>query len=230
MKDVDTATKGADDQKTGTSPSDGSQGATGQQPPQNQPTDIQKAIEKAIHDDRMKEGRDRAALEKREQAVLAKEKANQEAERAKELDELEEVKDKPEELSLVQRKQKLAADIRNHNAQLSKYQPILEAIEELGITDAGEFKKVITESRATQFELAINQAATENNIDASILKDKVKDFGLKDESSIKKLAAVLPKKTAVPPVDTGNNVGGGTDIDKLSPEEKIEWGLKHPPK
>jgi len=220
MENVDTATTDTDSQQTGASPSEGSQGVDGKQPPQKQDQtltpEVQELINKAIHDDRMKAGRSEAAIkkqqaeiERREAVIKEAEAKRQKQEEERELAELEAAKDKPDELPLIQRKQALAKDIRAFNAEKAQYQAIIDVLKELGVNDAESVKSQLTSVKETAYEMAVFEAATKQGVDADVLKDKADRLKIRDKESIEELASVMPKKAKIEPPDTGKTAGGG---------------------
>jgi len=187
-------------------------------------------VKKAAEDALSAAGRDAKTLEARksEQERREQELKNWESKRAKdeearELAELEAVKDKPEELPIVQRKQKLAADIKAFNLERDQAKPILDAIKTLGINDAEKLVERIRKAEVAEFEVTIFDVASKHNVDANVLKDKAGKLKLKEAVDIEELAASLPKKTVVPSPDSGKTLGG-SDSSKLSPEEKYRLG------
>ena len=197
-------------------------------------TFTQEQVAKAISDALSNAGRDaktfdtrKIDLDRRETSIKEAEAKWQKEQEDRDLAELEAVKDNPEELTLVQRKQKLANDIRTHNAEKAQFQGIIDACKELGINDAEDFKKVITESRSTKFVQTVSDVANKYNVDTEVLKTTAKELGLTDSAAIEKLASSLPKKNAVPAPDSGKTLGG-TNISGLSPEAKIRYGMEHP--
>jgi hypothetical protein len=221
MANTDMAGTSTDNQTTGESSSNGPQGAGIQQPPAEpaiSPTPIspetKALIEKAIHDDRMKTGRESRAFETAMADITAREAKILKIEQENELAELEKVKDKPEELSIIQRRQKLAADIRVHNAEIERFQ-----------TEKAQHTAELAEAKTGRFEMAISGIAEKNNVSVNVLKDWAAKRGITDLGLIEDYASVMPKKTVVITPDSGKNAGGGEDISRLSPRELISRGL-----
>ena len=221
MANTDMAGTSTDNQTTGASSSDGPQGAGIQQPPAEQaaaippiPPEIKALIEKAIHDDRMKTGRESKAFETAMADITAREAKILKIEQENELAELEKVKDQPEELSIIQRRQKLAADIRAYNAEVEKFQ----AEKALHTTE-------LAEAKTSRFDMAIAGIAEKNNVSTAVLKEWSAKRGITDLGLIEDYASVMPKKTAAIVPDSGKNAGGGEDISRLSPRELISRGL-----
>jgi len=124
------------------------------------------------------------------------------------------VKDKPEELSIVERRQKLAADIRVYNVEVEKFQ-----------AEKSLHTAELAEAKTSRFDMAVAGIAEKNNVSTAILKEWSAKRGITDLSLIEDYAAVMPKKTAVIVPDSGKNAGGGEDISRLSPRELISRGL-----
>jgi hypothetical protein len=173
-------------------------------------------IKKAVSDALAKAGREAKALETAKADIAKREADIRKAEQDRELAELEAVKDKPDELSILQRKQKLAADIRAHNAEVERQR------QEWDMHQAE-----LTELKAAKYELSINGVADKNGVSADLLKAKAIELGITDPAGIEKLAAIMPKKVAVPNVDSGKTMGGGVDTSNMSPRELITRGLKN---
>jgi hypothetical protein len=215
------ASAGTDGQTTGESSSNGSQGAGTQQPPAEKAAaiipdspEIKALIEKAIHDDRMKTGRETKEIETIKSDLSAREAKILKAEQEKELAELESVKEKPEELTLTQRRQKLAADIRTHNAEVEKFQ-----------AEKATHTAELAEAKISKFEMAVTGIAEKNNVSVNLLKDWAAKRNITDLALIEDYASVMPKKTVVITPDSGKNAGGGEDMSRLSPRELISRGL-----
>ncbi len=169
---------------------------------------------KAVSDYASRTGRVEETLIKREQIVKEAEARKAKEEQERELAELEKVKDKPEELSIIQRRQKLAGDIRAYNAEVEKFQ-----------AEKALHTAELAEAKTSRFEMAIAGIAEKNNVSTAILKEWSAKRGITDLGLIEDYASVMPKKTAVIVPDSGKNAGGGEDISRLSPRELISRGL-----
>jgi len=241
MAKSDIASKSTDSQKIGASLSEGAQGAGTQQPPASQTgtpsPDIQALIEKAIHDDRMTEGRKLKNVEAREAALTPREKAIQEAEarrqqeaqerEAAELDEaLNEVPEAQREAKKANLKsviQKTQDARKALDADLRQYRPILDTLKELGITDGETLRQTVLTSRATALEMTVFTIAEKNGVSAELLKDKAARLKITDEAGLNEIASVMPKKAEVHEVDSGKTTGGEkpyrlSDIPRIQAE------------
>jgi hypothetical protein len=169
---------------------------------------------KAVSDYASRTGRAEETLIKREQTVKEFETRKAKEEQERELAALEAVKDKPEELSIVERRRKLAADIRAYNAEAEKFQ-----------AEKALHTAELAEAKTGRFEMAISGVAEKNNVSGNVLKDWAAKRGITDLGLIEDYASVMPKKTVVIIPDSGKNAGGGEDISRLSPRELISRGL-----
>ena len=200
------------EQQTSTSeaPSAAQQGTPNQAPQ----TFTQEQVQKQVSDALARAGRAAKDLETRTADITAREIRILKAEQERELAELEAVKDKPEELSIVQRRQKLAADIRTHNAEVERQR-----------AEWLSHEAEITEAKATRFEVSVMSLAEKHGVSAEVLKAKAFELAITTAEGIAKLAEILPKKTIVPVPDSGKTTGGGEDLSKLSAMELITRGL-----
>lgn len=196
-----------------------------------EPVDITKTPEfiKAVSDELTLRGRKYGDLTKREKAIQEAEERRAKETEERELEELESVRDKPEELSLLQKKQSVAKTIRAFNAEKSQVQPILDTLKEFDITDADELRKLISETKETGFNATISEVSAKHKVDATVLKTKAERLGLKDRVLIDELASTMYKTTEIKSVDSGKSSGGGgKSFADMTPQEKMAYGEKHP--
>ncbi len=186
--------------------------AAKQETPATPKTFTESDVQKAVNDALAKAGREAKSIETARTEIAKREADIRKAEQDRELAELESVKDKPEELSIIQRKQKLAADIRAHNAEAEKKQQEWAAHE-----------VELAELKATKYEMSVFAVAEKNGVSADLLKAKATELGITDTAGVEKLAAIMPKKMAPPTTDSGKTMGGGTTPEKA--RDKISAGF-----
>ena len=177
-------------------------------------TFTQEQVQKQVSDALARAGRVAKDLETRTADITAREARILKAEQERELAELEAVKDKPDELPIVQRRQKLAADIRTHNAEVERRN-----------LEWATREAEINEAKATRFEVTVITLAEKHGVSAEVLKAKAFELAITSAEGIAKLAEILPKKSILPVPDSGKSVGG-EDTSKLSPEEKFRRGVE----
>ena len=175
------------------------------------PEQVQQQVSAALS----RAGRETKALETARADIATREARLLKMEQERKLAELEAVKDKPEELSIIQRRQKLAADIRTHNAEVEKRN-----------LEWATREAEVSEAKAIRFELALSGAAEKHGVSFEVRKAKAEKLGGTTPAGIEELAAFLPKKTIVPVPDSGKGTGG-EDFSKLSPEEKFRRGMEN---
>jgi uncharacterized protein YdcH (DUF465 family) len=188
-------------------------------------------VQKAVSDALAKAGRERKAIEDENATLKGRVSsfdinlAEIQQDRARLKATLEELGAKdPDKAKVVQKINELDAQIKANKADREK----LEA-ERL---QHGEMVKIAAER--TRADNIKEIAAKYEGSDAAILKELCDKAGIHDAARIKDIAATLWKKpvTAPPAIkpDSGITSGSGIDISKLSPTEKIEYGLAHPKK
>lgn len=201
-------------QNTGETQNSPAASATKQETPAATPTFTPEQVQQQISAALSKAGRASKNLETATAAIAAREAMIQKAEQERELAELEAVKDKPDELTILQRKQKLAQDIRAHNTERQAW-----------LVEKASHEAEINEAKATRFEVSVYTIAEKAGVSPESLKEKASEIGLTDVAAIEKLAALMPKKTPATVPDSGKTAGGGEDLSKLTPRELINRGL-----
>ena len=173
-------------------------------------------IDKAVSDYASRTGRIEETMKRRQAELDAKEKAIQDAEQARELAELEAVKDKPEELSLVQRKQRLAGEIRTYMADKAAF-----------AAEKAEWQSQIAEAKAARFEAEVAGIAAKHQVDGELLKAWIGERRVSDLNLIEDRASLMPKKQATAAHIDSGKTAGGIDFSKLKPEEKFAMGVEN---
>jgi len=201
-------------QDTGATQNSPAAPATAQETPTASQTFTPEQVQQQISAALSRAGRETKNLEIARADIAAREARLLKMEQERELAELEAVKDKPEELSIIQRRQKLAADIRSHNEEVEKRN-----------LEWATRESEVNEAKAIRFELALNGAADKHGVSLEVLKAKAERLGVATPDGIEELAAVLPKKIIMPVPDSGKGTGG-EDASKLSPEEKFRRGVE----
>lgn len=183
--------------------------AATQETPKAPPTFTEDQVKKAVSDALAKAGREAKSLSEKETAIAAREKAISEAEARRETEERERLKDKPEELTIYDRKRQMDAEAK----RIAEEKKAIEA-------DKASHQAELDEAKALKHEMAVFNLATELNVDANTLKDT----GIADLEQLKKVGAMLPKKSVSVQVDSGKTAGGSTltseMISKMSPDER----------
>jgi hypothetical protein len=155
---------------------------------------VQARVTKAQSDALAAAGRTAKQLEAKERALREWEEKKIQDERERELKELEEAQDKPELLPVIQRKQRLAADIRAHNERVSQFEK-----------QKADYDAKIANAEAIGFEATVSTIAKKY----SVKPDTLKDLGITDVGVLEKIASQMkPIETVTP--DSGKTVGGGT--------------------
>ena len=173
-------------------------GTTSQAQPTFTQEDLEKAKAKAISDALAAAGRTAKALEEKEKRIKAEQEKLANAERERELQELESARDNPETLSLIQRKQKLAAEIRAFNAKQDEFN-----------RKQAEFESQFAEVQATRFEASVASIASKYGVKA----DTLKDLGITDINVLDKVASQMKPVAEIKP-DSGKTVGGGRTFSR----------------
>jgi len=185
-------------QDTGATQNSPAASATAQETPTAPQTFTPEQVQQQISAALSRAGRETKNLETARADIAAREARLLKTEQEREIAELDAVKDKPEELSIIQRRQKLAADIRNHNAEVEKRN-----------LEWATRESEVNEAKAIRFELALNGAAEKHAVSLEILKAKAEKLGVTTPDGIEELAAVLPKKIIMPVPDSGKGMGRG---------------------
>jgi hypothetical protein len=168
-------------------------------------------VQKAVSDALARAGREARALETRKAGLDAREQAVREAEAHSEAEARKALEGKPDELSLFDRRRAVEAEAAEVAAER-------KAVEAERAAHAGELRQ----AAALRFEMAVINLAGETGVDAGTLKDT----GINDMETLKRVAALLPRKGQAITPDSGKTAGG-EDLSKLSPGEKIARGLRN---
>ncbi len=218
-------------------PSDGVDTTTSTpQPKMYSEEEVNAAIEKASSDALARAGRERKAIEEERDQYKARissfdeNLAELQEDRAKLKAMLEDLGAKdPDKGKIVQKIKDLDAESKALKADRAR----LEAEK----AQHAEMVKVATER--TRAYTIKDVAALYENGDAAKLKaicDKAKILGADEINSIaeelgwKKKGITQKTHVAAPKSDSGNHSGGDNNIDKMTPFEKIAYGLAHPNK
>ncbi len=178
-------------------------------------SDIDKAMAKARSDALAEAGRKYKDYE-------TKQKIIEEYERRRDEEEAEKYREKPDELKRIR-------DIRQKEKELNETKARLAALE----AERAEREKTDSEEKMTY---TVFNIAEKNGWPADVLKERCLKYGITDPVKIEDYAkehnppeakAEYGKKRESPKVHViASETGGKTNLDSLSPDEKIREGLK----
>jgi len=177
-------------------------------------------VEKEVSDRLAAVGRDAKTLETREKALDAREQAVKaeneriaQAQREREMAEVEAAKDDPAALTLIQQRQSV-------RAREDKLKADREELDRDKVQHQGD----IESANATKREIAIWDIAQKNTVDAATLKEKCDKFNLQTPEQMEEMAKTMGAKP--PPLKPDSGVTrGGVSWRDLSPDEKLRKGL-----
>lgn len=192
--------------------SEGPQGSTS-----GTTTYTEEQVQKRISDERAQAGRKVSGLEK--QVKTLSDQLNEATQRhqslQKQMDDakLEAARDNPQALNLYQQEQQL----RQQQEEIAKQKREIEQ-------SKAEHEQELQEARDAKNEIEVWNVAQKYGVDASVLKG----LGLQGEQLENVAKAMGQGKPAAPSVATDSNVtsGAGVDFSKMSPTDKIKYGLE----
>jgi glutaredoxin len=187
-----------------------------------EPTFTKADLDKAKSDALAAAGRTAKDFERREAEIKEKAARYEKWEREQAEKEEEAVRNDPKGLSELQKK-------REREKEAQKIKEEREALEREKVEHAEE----LAAAKEAHQEIAIWTVATDLNVDPTVLKERCAKYKLTTKEDIedyaKEHAASLIKqeKQETPKVHVNSReTGGSTDIDSLSPDEKIKLGLQ----
>jgi membrane protein involved in colicin uptake len=197
--------------------STGGAGTTLQEPT----TFTQEQVEKQVSDALAAAGRTAEALRQHEASLAQKEADLAEKERQAALAEEEAVKNDPAKLNVLRERRAL----KEQQAAIAKQKAEIE-----------KERKTVEADRAAIAKQKQERRAEELSAEHGVAKEILMMFG--DVESMEKVAAALPKagqpagnqqaQNAGFKPFSGRTGGQGVNFDKMTPEEKIRYGLENP--
>lgn len=206
---------GTTDEPKGTNPS--GEPPEGKKEPPTQPEKkyTQKDLEEEKHKALSAAGRAAAQLEKRESAIKAREEELSRIQKEREEAELKAAEDNPELLDAL----KLRKQVREERAQLAKEKAEHER-------EVAEHAAELAEAKETKSEIKIWAIAKKHEIDASVLKDKVKRYKLESDEDIDDLAQSIKKPASGTMPDSNISSGSGTHAKRGDPDAELIEGFR----
>jgi len=180
--------------------SGGKPGTTSKEEPQ---TYTQEQAQKMVNDALSQAGRDAKTLEQKANDIKTREEAIRAKEEAEEAAKIEALKDNPDKLAEYQERQ----SVKKEREQLER--------------DKAEHAAEIQAARETQKEVTIWQVASAKSIDPVRLKKLSEKFGIEGKEKLEELADEIGsgKTNQQIEVDSGVTTGGGKDLSGKSPIE-----------
>lgn len=176
-------------------------------------TFTEKDVQKAISDALSKAGRDAKSLEKERQELAAWREEREKEQRRRDEQELEEARGDEGKLSQIQRERKIREEQNRIKAEN-------EALERAKAEHAEKLRK----ADEAEKEINIWNIARKYGLDANSLKTDCAELGLETPEKIEAYANKHKSGNAYLHIDK-SETGGTTNIDSLSPDDKIRIGL-----